>query len=342
MSTDQSWPVKKVALSPPPLHALAEAITSTLSSNFSSSSCTVETPPDLTLPPYHLAGPGLTGSPRVVEVGDPSYLVRSDFSRRYELRAIASQADMSPTSGLMIGAGAGPFFVLGQNAELMPNFAYGTAAAPPGEPSTTAAASTMTRNRTHYAKITSPSDAVSCCPLPSSSNLGLMCNLFCCDGEPGPCLHVKARSRTGPLNLTQAIQQGLKSAFGDDRLISLGGVFLIRKGKARLHVMPDFPAQPFRDHDDVVKWLRFFDMEFDDGDGSDAGPLVCLSVVHSGDDKGLNLRMEHTHCFTEAGDGSAETTKGGHYHYDVDDTKQEVEYEGWFNVAESVYRVDYP
>ncbi|KAL6242775.1 hypothetical protein RBB50_010421 [Rhinocladiella similis] len=336
MSTDQKWPVKKVTLSPPPLHALAEAITPTLSSNFSSSSCTVETPPDLTLPPYHLAGPGLTGSPRVVEVGDPSYLVGSDLSRRYELRAISRQTDMSPTSGLMIGAGAGPFFVLGQNAELMPNFAYGTAAGGSGEASS---ADTTTRNRTHYAKIT-PSDAVACCSLPHSSNFGLMCNLFCCDGVPGPCLHVKARSRKGPLNFTQAIQQGLKSAFGDN-LISLGGVFLIRRGRAKLHVMPDFPAQPFGDHDDVVKWLRFFDMEFNDGGGSD-GPLVCLSVVHSGDDKGLKLRMEHTHCFTEARDGSLETAKGGHYHYDVDETREEIEYEGWFNVAESVYRVDYP
>ncbi|KAK5229411.1 hypothetical protein LTR99_001643 [Exophiala xenobiotica] len=342
MSTDEKWPIKKVILSPPPLSDLASAISLGLSSNFAESSCTVETPPDLTLPPYHLAGPGLTGSARVVEVGDPSYLITSDFTRRYDLRAISRQTDMSPSSGLMIGAGAGPFYVLGQNSELMPNFAYGTAAGATGSPKE------ATRNRTHYAKIT-PSDGVSCCRLPDSSGFGLMCNLFCCDGTPGPCLHIKAKSRTGRDNsLTRTIQKAVKAAFDNNQLVSLGGVFLIKSGKANLHVMPDFPASPgFNNHDDVEKWLRYFDMEFGRDSPEGEGPLVCLSVLHAGDDKGLGLRMEHTHCFTEAkedGSGSTETgtSKGGHYHYDLDETRGEVEYEGWFNVAECVYRVDPP
>ncbi len=330
MSSDKKWPIKKVVLSPPPLSAVASAISLELSSNFSESSCTVETPPDLTLPPYHLAGPGLTGSTRVVEVGDPSYLIKFDFTRRYDLQPISRKTDMSPSSGLMIGAGAGPFYVLGQNTELMPNFAYGTAAGG-GSPE-------ATRNRTHYAKIT-PADGVSCCQLPDSSKFGLMCNLFCSDGTPGPCLHIKAKSRTGRDNFTQTIQNAIGAAF-NKQLVSIGGVFLIRSGKVNLHVMPDFPASPFNNHDDVEKWLRYFEMEFKRD--SPEGPLVCLSVLHSGDDNGLGLRMEHTHCFTDSKDGSMETTKGGHYHYDVDETKAEVEYEGWFNVAEHVYRVDPP
>jgi len=50
--------------------------------------------------------------------------------------------------------------------------------------------------------------------------------------------------------------------------------------------------------------------------------------------QGLNLRMEHFHCFSEHGDG-------GHFHYDV--TPSEAEYVGYFNVPEFLYRVDnYP
>ncbi|OAP54592.1 hypothetical protein AYL99_11040 [Fonsecaea erecta] len=344
MASDSPWPVKKVELSPPSLASLADAIASGLSSNFAVSSCTVSTPPDLTHAPYHLAGPGLGGSPRIVEVGGPPNLSPSpNLTKRYDLAAIARQADMSPTTGFLLGAGAGPFDVLGQNAELMPNYAYGAAA---GQG---VGGVEVVRNRTHYAKIT-PADTVCCAPIPhANTGFAFMCNLFCCDGVPVECLHVTARTRTGPLNFTATIQHALRAAFGDQQLISLGGVFLIKKGTAKLHVMPDFPAQPFTSRADLERWLRYFDMSFggeaDEQKGT--GPLVCLSVLHSGHDGGLGLRMEHTHCFTVSAGGfgadtDAETTKGGHYHYDLDETRDEIEYEGWFNVAECVYRVDQP
>lgn len=327
MPPDISWPVKKTTLSPPTLPSLASAIAAGLSSNFAQSSCSVATPPDLTFKPFYLAASGLNGATRVVDVGGPPNLQPSpDLSKKYDLFEISQQVDMNSSTGFMLGAGAGPFYVLGQNSELMPNFAYGTAAG-----------SGPTRNRTHYAKIT-PSNHVACCQLPDSTGFGLMCNLFCSDGLPGPCLHITAKSRVGPLNFTETIQDALKSSFGD-KLISIGGVFLIKQGKANLHVMPDFPSRPFESRKDVEEWLRYFDMQFSLED-----PLICLSVLHSGNDGGMGLRMEHTHCFTvnPDGDESMSTDKGGHYHYDLDATKEDVEYEGWFNVAEVLYRVDQP
>lgn len=49
---------------------------------------------------------------------------------------------------------------------------------------------------------------------------------------------------------------------------------------------------------------------------------------------GLNLRMQHFHCFSEHGDG-------GHFHYDV--MPAEAEYVGYFNIPEYMFRVDnYP
>lgn len=343
MSSETTFPVKKIALSPPSLTSLAESISSSISDNFANASCTIDTPPDLTLPPYHLAGPGLTGSTRIVDIGGPPNLAPvPDLTKKYDMLSVARQVEMSTSTGLMLGAGAGPFQVLGQNSELMPNCAYGAAAGSDGE-----RGASHVRNRTHYAKIT-PSDSVCCAHIPEHSTaLALMCNLFCSDGVPGPCLHVTAKSRTGSLNFTETIQHALKTTFGD-KLISLGGVFLIRRGTAKLHVMPDFSKEPFRSRQDVDRWLRYFDMKFSDGGKSEDGPLVCLSVFHSGDDGGLALRMEHTHCFTvsdndgEGNAGATETEKGGHYHYDLDDTKHEVEYEGWFNVAEYLYRIDQP
>ena len=327
MSIDTAWPVRKTTLSPPSLQSLAEAIKAGLSSNFKEASCTVDTPPDLTLAPFHLAAQGLSGSTRVVDVGGPPNLQPSpDLSKKYDMISISQQVGMNPSSGFMLGAGAGPFHVLGQNSELMPNFAYGSAAG-----------SKSTCNRTHYAKITTSND-VTCCQLPNSTGFGLMCNLFCSDGAPGPCLHIVAKSRRGSLNFTETIQHALKTSFGD-KLVSLGGAFLIKRGTVNLHVMPDFPSQPFESRAGVEAWLRYFDMKFDH-----KNPLICLSVLHSGDDGGMGLRMEHTHCFTvdAHGDDDKSTDKGGHYHYDLEETKEEVEYEGWFNVAEMLFRIDQP
>ena len=90
-----------------------------------------------------------------------------------------------------------------------------------------------------------------------------------------------------------------------------------------LHVMPDFSKEPLH-QDQMKEWLKFYEVE---------APLVCLSTFHS-HDPGLALRMEHTHCFGEGG------ANGGHYHGDV--KGEEVEYEGYFNLAECVYRIDQP
>lgn len=53
-------------------------------------------------------------------------------------------------------------------------------------------------------------------------------------------------------------------------------------------------------------------------------------ILHT---QGLDLRVEHFHSFSTHG-------HGGHYHYDT--TPATVEYEGYFNVAEKVVRIDKP
>ena len=47
----------------------------------------------------------------------------------------------------------------------------------------------------------------------------------------------------------------------------------------------------------------------------------------------MDLRIAHTHCYSEHGEG-------GHYHYDT--TPNTVEYEGYFVVADRLCRVDRP
>ncbi|KAI4596296.1 hypothetical protein KJ359_005425 [Pestalotiopsis sp. 9143b] len=315
-----SPPIRQLKLTPPALEELAETIAYEFRTCFLESSVEVTTPPDLRQPPFHLAAPGLCGNPRIADVGGPSNFVpRPNLSAKYDLLKISESMELSRESGLLIGAGAGPFFELGVNCELMPNLAYGSVAG----------SETSLRNYTRYAKV-EENGRVFCGEIGRATGAGLMCNLFGCDGQAGPLLHIKAKGRLGPDSFTQSIQVALRKRY-EDRLISLGGVFVMRAGKARLHVMPDFPGRAFGPEYQIKDWLKFFEAD---------APIVCLSVLHSGDDQGLDLRMEHTHCFATGGEHACRT--GGHYHGDLDETMLEVEYEGWFNTADAIYRIDAP
>lgn len=318
MADPPSLPTLRVPLNPPSLDDVAAAIHSGLKSNFATAHASVSVPPDLRQAPFHLAGPGLSGSPRIADVGGTANLRPSpSLDKKYDLVTISKLMDMPQEGGLLLGAGAGPFFVLGVNTELMPNIAWGSASQ-----------DGQLNNCTHYAQVVE-GDQVLCQKIEDSTGFGLMCNLLGCDGQTGPLIHVTAKGRTGKLNFTEAIQKAIGDGYGE-RLISVGGVFVIRSGKVKMHVMPDFPRQPFQDDKDVDRWLRFYDMQ---------APIVCLSALHAGDDGDLNLRREHTHCFG-APEGPNAGQTGGHYHFDLDETMDVVEYEGWFNVAEVLYRID--
>ena len=308
-------PVEWVALSPPSLESLRPFLESTLKRNFNDVSVTISQCPDLRLPPFGLAAPGICGHARIADVGGPPYLHPfPSLSKKYDLLEIADLLEIGDT-GSMMGAGAGPFHVLGQNAELMPNLSW----QPGGD------RSPQVTNLSMYAMAKDDGEFI-CRRITdkaSTTAFGLMANLFCSDGDPGDTLHIVAKGRKGELNFTQALQQALRDTSGPEEPISMGGVFLIKNGKAWVHVMPDFSKTALETEADVRKWLRFYEIQ---------SPIVCLTVLHS-HDPGLNLRMEHTHCFSEHGEG-------GHYHGDT--TPLDVVYEAYLNVAQSICRIDRP
>jgi hypothetical protein len=300
--------VEKVRLSPPTLQELIPSITAGLQANFKDVAVEVSRCPDLRQPPFNLAAEGLCGDERIADIGGPPHLSPTPkLDRKYSLLEMARLMELPDSRGALLGAGAGPFHVLGVNAELMPNLSYGGGG--------------RVTNVTRHARIDAHGRC-RCEPSPST-DCGLMANLFGSQGRAGgDVVHIEARTRMGPLNFTDAIAAALKAAFGE-RPVSMGGVFVIKQGRANLHVMPDFSPTPLETRDQVDGWLRYFDM---------SAPLVCLSVFHS-HDPGLDLRMEHTHCFSDH-------DEGGHYHGDV--TPDEVEYEAYFNVARAIYRIDRP
>ncbi|KAL2837100.1 hypothetical protein BJY01DRAFT_221288 [Aspergillus pseudoustus] len=322
---------------PTPLEELAAIIQHALRQNFTHATAEVAPCPDLRNAPFGLAATGLSGNAVIADVGGQANLFPTpNFDAKFSLLSLARDMRMAPARGLLIGAGAAPWQDIGWNAELAPNVSWEEKESSEGRvPDFEDGESISVTNLTRVVEVNSPleggsSSTITCCPSPST-NCALMVNLFGSSGLPGPVLKITARTRTGPHNFTNAIRLAIHEAYGDTRPVSLGGVFLLKSGAARFHVMPDFPSQedlPFRDRTQLEnEWLKYQTCK---------APVVCLSVFHSADPEGLGLRMEHTHCFDLEG-----SEKGGHYHYDLEEGG-DVEYEGYFNVAECVYRIERP
>ncbi|XP_076453385.1 ester hydrolase C11orf54 homolog [Babylonia areolata] len=304
-------PVTKVPLHAPSLQEVAKVLQNGLGKNFGSVSVSVVDCPDLTQKPFNLAAQGLCGNPRLADVGGPPYLlplVQRD--KLYDLGEVARLVELP--GAFMVGAGAGPWKVVGVNSELVCNVQV-TADSSAGPP---------LRCNNHVAKVDVQDGSCVLTQLKDTLNFNLMGNFLCCEGKPGKVLEIKASKRTGEENFMSAVRKTLLDQY-QNRPVGLGGVFLIEKGKANLHIMPDFSCTPLTCDAEVNDWLKFYEMD---------ATLVCLGEVVSFDPD-LDLRVEHFHCFSDHG-------QGGHYHYDT--TPDDVVYRAYFNVAEILYRIDQP
>ena len=114
-------PVESKALAVLPLEEVAQCLERGLLENFSSASVTVVDCPDLTQSPWGLASQGLCGSPRILDIGGVPFLM--PLVQREKLYDMTDYPRLtgSDSSGLVIGAGAGPWPFLNRNAEMMPN-----------------------------------------------------------------------------------------------------------------------------------------------------------------------------------------------------------------------------
>lgn len=75
--------------------------------------------PDLASAPFHLASSGLNGSPTLLEIGGPTYLLPLvDRTKVYELVGIMKKVLPNAKSLYVCGAGAGPHPSINSNCEV--------------------------------------------------------------------------------------------------------------------------------------------------------------------------------------------------------------------------------
>ncbi|XP_071393348.1 ester hydrolase C11orf54 homolog isoform X3 [Centroberyx affinis] len=139
------------------------------------------------------------------------------------------------------------------------------------------------------------------------------------EAEGRPAVNSSYFSSINPAD-GQCLQERFSDKFSGCDFGLLGNLYACegKPGKPR-----EFSVCPLDTNDKVNNWLQHFEV---------SAPLICQSVLVSRD-PGLDLRVEHTHCFSHHGEG-------GHYY--IDTTPDSVEYLGYFMPAEFVYRIDRP
>ncbi|TKS83580.1 Ester hydrolase C11orf54 -like protein [Collichthys lucidus] len=303
---------EKVQLHAPDLEELRAVLQTGLEDNFAEVQVNVVECPDLSKEPFQFPVKGLCGNPRITDVGGVPYLVPLvQKHKEYDMNSVSKEVELP--GAFILGAAGAPSRIVGMNAELMP-LCLTEAEGKPAVNSSYMSSINPADGRCLQEKY---SDRFSGC------GFGLLGNLYACEGKSGKVLEVRAKKRTGGHSLVTALRKTLEGHY-PEKSLALGGTFIIQKGKAKIHIMPrEFSACPLNTNDDVNNWLKHFEV---------SAPLICQSVLVSRD-PGLDLRVEHTHCFSHHGEG-------GHYY--IDTTPDSVEYLGYFMPAEFVYRIDRP
>jgi hypothetical protein len=251
-----------------------------LLANFAEVSVDIVDCPNLTQAPFHLAAPGLGGDGTIVEFGGPPFLLPNvDRSKVYDFVPLLRNINGYSSKELFTcGAGAGPWPMFNQNCEGIFNLRVGSDG-------------TVT-NETHVVKTVSGGIEMSKVPN-GETRCALLGNLFLCEGKAGKVLKVTAKKRIGELNFISAIRETLSEYFTEDHVVGLGGVFLLKEGKAKQHVMDDFSKTPLYTDEDLNQWLTFHEH---------SAPLVAVGTLVT-NEADLDLRLQHFHSFSQHGEG---------------------------------------
>ncbi|KAL6744208.1 hypothetical protein Aduo_017166 [Ancylostoma duodenale] len=298
-----SWRTLVINTLKPSNHELRSVIEAALWKNFKNVQVEVTACPDLTAAPFHMTSSGFGRNLVIADVGGWGNLFPNLHKEKlYDIKEVCNTC--GAPKAFVFGPGGCPPSAVGVNGELVAD----------ANLSENKVASKVTIQLDNY---TTPYKTL----LVNSTKFVLMGNLAITP-EPGPAevVHVKCSQRTGRDSFPKCIRKHLAQHYGQC-CVSLAGIFLLLRGKADVHIAPDFPDKPFKSMEEVDKWLQTFNV---------SAPLIGACVLHSYD-PGYKLRMEHTHCYSDHDDA-------GHFYDDT--TPEQAEYEGWFTAAEKIYRID--
>ena len=297
------------------LDKICEALQIGLSKNYKEVNVSVIDCPNLRN--WDCPAEGISGNQKIIDVGGEPYMHDPKFlGTEFDYKEISKQIDSEQSYAL--GASSGAMSCLnGHCGELIINENLIT------DESKSIIARVSENKKCIVEKYT-------------AKKHGGLGNIYYTDGKKGKVLKLIIKGRNGKQgSLPQAIRTALiENLTTEDNQLALAGVFRILNGKIRSHVQPDYKDIKHEYYDPkLMKCVKDF-LQFYEPVGPE---LQCYSVLWTGDPTGGNLNLresgEHTHFHSYNHDRDA-----GHYHFDV--TPDEIEYEGYFNNATEVHRVN--
>ncbi|MBD1172968.1 DUF1907 domain-containing protein [Pelagibacterales bacterium SAG-MED03] len=298
------------------LDKISKALQKGLTNNYKAVEVTVVECPNLR--DWDCPSEGISGNQKIIDVGGEPYMHDPKFiGTEFDYEEISKMIGSEKSYAL--GAGSGAMSCLdGHCGELVINENLITS-----------------ESKSIIARVGKNKECIT--EKYSARKHGGLGNVFYTDGARGEVIKIKIKGRTGEQgSLPQAIRKALSDnlQIKEKEHIALAGVFRILNGKIKSHVQPDYADIKHEYYDPKqMKCVKDF-LEFYEPVGPE---LQGYSVLWTGDPTGgeLNLREsgEHTHFHSYTKENVA-----GHYHFDV--TPEEIEYEGYFNTASEVHRVN--
>ena len=298
------------------LDKISEALQNGLSNNYKEVEVSIVDCPNLRV--WGCPSEGISGNQKIIDVGGEPYmhdpnLIGAEFDYEEISKMIGSEKSYA------LGAGSGAMSCLdGHCGELVINENLIT-----------------DESKSIIARVGKNKECIA--EKYTARKHGGLGNVFYTDGVKGKVIKIKIKGRSGEQgSLTQTMRKSLSDnlQIKDNEHIALAGVFRILNGKIRSHVQPDYKDIKHEYYDpEQMKCVKDF-LQFYEPVGPE---LQGYCVLWTGDPTGGNLNLresgEHTHFHSYTKENVA-----GHYHFDV--TPEEIEYEGYFNTAEEVHRVN--
>ncbi|XP_071632159.1 ester hydrolase C11orf54 homolog [Temnothorax longispinosus] len=301
----------------PTLPEVATILQDGMESVFRELTVDIATCPCLTEEPFNLAGIGLNGNPSIIQVGDYTNLIPNPLydSAKWNIE------DMLLSTGydsFIIGSGYAAYPYLPYNGHLIMNAAYKA-------PNITNASRIVfaDKGQRRIVMLTQP----------KTTTCSFMGNFFLSEGRESNVLKVRAKGRQTDLDIITIMQDILYRHYRDCP-VALGGVLRMRNGRVALNVMPKCYFQNKSSFRSLSKWFDCHDIELEQ-DLIAVGTIINTEpdILHYEQryNSPLPRRHHQFHSFSNYG-------AGGQFVNDI--TRDTIEYEGYFNLANKIYMSD--
>lgn len=292
----------------PPLDELKNVLYEALSRNFAEVSVEIVDSPDLKKSPFNLKAPGLCGKTTAAQIGGVDNMFPlPKLEKLYDCKTIAKRLGFE-NDAFVIGCSFGPWPFIKTKSKLTYNMILN------GKQES--AGSVIT-----YLEDDKRSDKFIYKNLPANeTRFGLAGNLFFSQGKSGKTLRIKVKKRCND-EFVLTMQKALAARY-PDKLVVLGGAFVVTKGKVMIQLARDYSKKPVNIYVKDSSW--YFNYEA-------SCPLVQVGTLQS-----ISSDIELNYYFHTFSDHN----EGGHYLQDT--TPEIVEYLGFFTPAEDLFRIDKP